>query len=100
MIGKLEAADFACGLFHYYHGQVEGHRGEWRRGYEEAVMARELGLPSERILRDNDNQIVFCADQVAASLAEGERQAFAVSHEAWTRKWRWKDARTPNWKQE
>ncbi len=100
VIAKLELADFACGLYHYYHAQVEGHRGEWRRGYEEAVMARELGLPSERILRDNDNQIVFCADRLTASLPEGERPAFAASHESWTRKWGWKDARTPNWKQE
>jgi len=100
LIEKLEARDFACGYYHYFHSQAESHRGDYRRSYEEAVMARELGLPSEKILRDNDNQIVFCHDTLTASLPSAERDAFAASHAAWTRKWGWPDARTPAWKLE
>ncbi len=99
-IEKLEARDFACGYYHYYHSQAESHRGDYRRSYEEAVMARELGLPSEKILRDNDNQIVFCHDKLTGSLPAAERDAFAASHAAWARKWGWTDARTPAWKLE
>jgi tetratricopeptide (TPR) repeat protein len=97
-VDRLETADFANGAYHYYHAQVESHRGEWRRSYEEAVMARELGLPSEKILRDNDNQIVFCYDRLAGALPTGERGAFEAAHAGWTKKWQWADARTPGWK--
>jgi hypothetical protein len=100
VIEGVEAADFACGFYHYAHSQVESHRGEYRRSYEEAVMARELGLPSEKIFRDNDNQIVFCYDKLAATLPGPERETFAASHASWAKKWGWKDARTPNWKME
>jgi hypothetical protein len=97
---KLVAGDFACGYYHYMRSQVESHRGDLRRSYEEAVTARELGLPSEKILRDNDNQIVFCRDTLVATLPASERDAFSAAHASWTRKWGWKDARTPAWKQE
>jgi len=97
-IERLEAADFACGYYHYLHAQAEGHRGGFRRGYEEAVMARELGLPSEKVLRDNDNQVVFCYDKLAASSDAAERAALETAHAAWAKKWGWKDARTPGWK--
>jgi hypothetical protein len=100
VIEKLEAGDFASGLIHYFHSQVESHRGDYRRSYEEAVMARELGLPSEKVLRDNDNQIVFCHDKLTEALPAAEREAFAAAHAAWAKKWGWKDARTPNWKLE
>jgi hypothetical protein len=100
VIARLEAADFACGFYHYVHSQAESHRGDYRRSYEEAVMARELGLPSENILRDNDNQIIFCHDKLTGALAGPDRDAFAAAHAAWTRKWGWKDARTPNWRLE
>ena len=99
-VERLEAGDFACGYYHYMHAQVESHRGELRRSYEEAVTARELGLPSEKVLRDNDNQIVFCHDRLVGTLTAPERDAFSAAHAAWTRKWGWKDARTPGWKQE
>jgi tetratricopeptide (TPR) repeat protein len=99
-IEKLEARDFACGFYHYFHSQAESHRGDYRRSYEEAVMARELGLPSEKILRDNDNQIVFCHDKLTGSLPSAERDAFAAAHAAWARKWGWPDVRTPAWKLE
>ncbi len=59
-LDRLLDRDFACGLYHYLHAQVDGHLGDLRRAYEEAVMARELGLPSAKIGRDNDNQLVYC----------------------------------------
>jgi tetratricopeptide (TPR) repeat protein len=99
-LDRLIDRDFACGLYHYLHAQVDGHLGDLRRAYEEAVMARELGLPSERIQRDNDNQLVFCYDRLAETLPAGERGTFAAAHEAWSRKWGWRDARTPAWKKE
>jgi len=99
-IDKLEANNYACGLYHYYHGQVESHRGDYRRSYEECVIARELGLPYEKVLRDNDNQIVFCYDRLVSSLPEAERGAFSEAHGAWAAKWGWKDARTPGWKKD
>jgi hypothetical protein len=100
VIEKLESADFACGFYHYFHSQVESHRGDFRRSYEEAVMARELGLPSVKVLRDNDNQIVFCYDKVAGALGAAEREAFTAAHGAWAKRWGWPDARTPDWKRE
>ena len=100
VVDRLEAGDFACGFYHYFHSQVESHRGDQRRSYEEAVTARELGLPSEKILRDNDNQIVFCYDTLAGALPASERDVFTAAHASWTKKWGWKDARTPGWKQE
>ncbi len=99
-LDRLIDRDFACGLYHYLHAQVDGHLGDLRRSYEEAVMARELGLPSEPILRDNDNQLVFCYDRLAVSLPAAERDDFAAAHAAWARKWGWRDARTPAWKKE
>jgi tetratricopeptide (TPR) repeat protein len=99
-LDRLIDRDFACGLYHYLHAQVDGHLGDLRRAYEEAVMARELGLPSEPIQRDNDNQLVFCYDRLAETLPAGERGTFAAAHEAWSRKWGWRDARTPAWKKE
>ena len=99
-VDRLVVGDFACGYYHYMASQVESHRGDLRRSYEEAAAARELGLPSEKVLRDNDNQIVFCRDSLVANLAGPEREAFSAVHASWTKKWGWKDARTPGWKQE
>jgi tetratricopeptide (TPR) repeat protein len=99
-LDRLIDRDFACGLYHYLHAQVDGHLGDLRRAYEEAVMARELGLPSEPIQRDNDNQLVFCYDKLAEILPAGERETFAAAHAAWTKTWGWRDARTPAWKKE
>ena len=100
VLDRLVDRDFACGLYHYLHAQVDGHTGDLLRSYEEAVMARELGLPSERILRDNDNQLVFCYDRLTESLPAAERGAFAVAHAAWAKSWGWRDDRTPAWKKE
>jgi len=99
-LDRLVDRDFACGLYHYLHAQVDGHTGDLLRSYEEAVMARELGLPSERILRDNDNQLVFCYDKLTEALPAPERDAFMAAHAGWARKWGWRDGRTPAWKKE
>ena len=99
-VGRLLDDDFASGFAHYLLSQVLSHRAELRGSYEEAVMARELGLPTEKILRDNDNQIVFCRGRIRDALPAGERAAFDAVHETWTKRWGWRDARTPPWKKE
>ena len=98
-VGRLLDIDYACGFFHYLSSQVLSHVAEYRRSYEEAVMARELGLPSFEILRDNDNQIVYCWDKIESALSPSERNAFVSTHDTLTEKWGWKDARTPGWKE-
>jgi len=99
-LDRLLERDFACGLFHYLHAQVDGHLGDLRRSYEEAVMARELGLPSEKIGRDNDNQLVYCYVRLKDSLPAAEREALAAAQARWAAKWGWRDDRTPAWKKE
>ncbi len=98
IIARLLDDDFGCGFYHYLSSQISGHRGDFRRSYEEAVTARELGLPSERILRDNDVQILFCHEKLESLMPEADWKTFEESHRAWTRKWGWKDGRTPGWK--
>jgi tetratricopeptide (TPR) repeat protein len=99
-LDRLIDRDFACGLYHYLRAQVDGHLGDLRRSYEEAVMARELGLPTEKIARDNDNQLVYCYMRINDALPPAERDAFAAAHARWTAKWGWRDGRTPAWKKE
>lgn len=99
-LDKLLDRDFACGLYHYLHAQVDGYLGDLRRSYEEAVMAGELGLPSEKILRDNDNQLVYCYIKLKDVLLPAEWDAFAAAHARWAKKWGWRDDRTPAWKKE
>jgi tetratricopeptide (TPR) repeat protein len=99
-LDRLVDRDFACGLYHYLQAQVEGHIGDFRRSYEEAVMARELGLSTEKIGRDNDNQLVYCYGRLMASLAPAERDALASAQARWAAKWGWRDDRTPAWKKE
>lgn len=99
-VGRLLENDFASGFAHYLLSQVLSHRAELRGSYEEAVMARELGLPTEKVLRDNDNQIVFCRDRIRDALPQDEKDRFDAVHEAWTKRWGWRDARTPPWKKE
>jgi tetratricopeptide (TPR) repeat protein len=99
-LDRLIDRDYACGLYHYLHAQVDGHIGDLRRSYEEAVMARELGLPWEKILRDNDNQLAFCYVKLKEELPAEEGEAFAAAHAGWAKKWGWRDDRTPAWKKE
>lgn len=99
-LDRLVDRDPACGLYHYLHAQVDGHLGDLRRSYEEAVMARELGLPTGKIGRDNDNQLVYCYGRLLAALAPAERDALAAAQARWAAKWGWRDDRTPAWKKE
>jgi tetratricopeptide (TPR) repeat protein len=99
-LDRLLDRDFACGLYHYLHAQVDAHLGDLRRSYEEAVMARELGLPSEKIGRDNDNELVYCYVRLIESLPPAEKDALAAAQARWARKWGWRDDRTPAWKKE
>ena len=100
VLDRLIDRDFACGLFHYLHAQVDGHLGDLRRAYEEAVMARELGLPTEKIGRDNDNGLVYCYVRLRDSLPPAERDALTAAQARWAAKWGWRDDRTPPWKKE
>lgn len=99
-LDRLLDRDFACGLYHYLHAQVDGHLGDTRRSYEEAVMARELGLPSAKIGRDNDNQLVYCYVRLQDSLPPAERDALRAAQASWAAKWGWRNDRTPAWKKE
>ncbi len=99
-LDRLLDRDFACGLYHYLHAQVDGHLGDMRRAYEEAVMARELGLPSAKIGRDNDNQLVYCYVRLLDALPPAERDALTAAQARWAAKWGWPDDRTPAWKKE
>jgi hypothetical protein len=99
-LDRLLERDFACGLYHYLHAQVDGHLADLRRSYEEAIMARELGLPSEKIGRDNDNQLVYCYVRLLETLAPADRDALAAAQARWAAKWGWRDDRTPAWKKE
>ena len=65
--------DFAkpfIGVCNSYIDLIPGHvhLQEFGKSFERAVMARELGLPTEQIFRDNDNQIVYCYRELKNSL--------------------------------
>lgn len=97
---KLVDGEYACGFHHYLLSQALGHARDYRRSFEEAAVARDLGLPSEKALRDNDLQAVFCYDALMEDLPPEERRDFEALYARWTKKWGWKDARTPGWKKD
>lgn len=100
-IGIVEKAldsDPACGYYHYLLAQLLGHGGKYRQSFEEAVMARELGLPGLEVQRDNDNQIVFCYRRLKESLVGEEWAEFSRIYRLWINKWKWPDEETPDWK--
>lgn len=97
---KLIDGDFACGFYHYLLSQTESHREDYRKSFEEAAISRELGLPTEKVLRDNDMQIVFISRKMKERLSPDEWKAFEELVGRWTRKWGWKNSLTPNWKTE
>ncbi|MCX8160937.1 MAG: hypothetical protein N3G18_08405 [Candidatus Saccharicenans sp.] len=100
-IGIVEKAldtDPACGYYHYLLSQLLGHQKKYRQSFEEAVMARELGLAKLETHRDNDNQIVFCYRRLKESLAGEEWAEFSRTYRLWIDKWKWPDAETPDWK--
>jgi tetratricopeptide (TPR) repeat protein len=97
---KLTAKDLSCGFYHYLQSQILSHLEDYKKSFEEAVMARELGLPKQDIFRDNDLQIVFCYQRLKEKLPLEEWDEFRSSYMAWVKRWNWKDPETPAWKEE
>jgi len=97
---KLSDRDLSCGYYHYLQSQVFSHLADYKKSFEEAVMAKELGLPTEEILRDNDLQIVFCYRKLKEELSSEEWQDFHSRYMKWIKKWNWQDPETPAWKKE
>ena len=94
----LAGKDLSCGFFHYLQSQVLGHTHEYRKSFEEAVMAKELGLPTQEILRDNDLQIVFCFQRLKEELSQEEREKFVALYLEWVKRWSWPGPEIPDWK--
>ncbi|MFQ5721955.1 MAG: hypothetical protein ACE5GI_05650, partial [Candidatus Aminicenantales bacterium] len=97
-VQKLVDKDLSCGFFHYLLSQITSHLTSYRESFEEAVMARELGLPSEKIKRDNDLQLIFCYRQLEKALSGEEWKKFHSTYLKWLKKWGWADEQTPPWK--
>jgi tetratricopeptide (TPR) repeat protein len=98
-VQALSRKDLSCGYFHYLLSQVLSHLGEYRKCFDEAVMAKELGLPSEEILRDNDLQIVFCYERLKEKLSPAEWETFRILYLGWIERWNWSGPQTPAWKE-
>ncbi len=98
IVEKLSQLDLSCGYYHYLLSQVLSHQGEYRECFEEAVMAKELGLPSEEILRDNDLQIVFCFEKLKEELPPIQWESFQILYQKWVQRWSWPDPKIPSWK--
>lgn len=96
-IDRLTETDLACGYYHYVKSQVLSHLGLFRDSLEEAVMARELGLPGMKILRDNDNQIIFCYRELKRSLEPDAWIRFQEMYTLWIQKWGWPGPEKPDW---
>lgn len=95
---KLAEKDLSCGFFHYLLSQIYSHLFSYKESFEEAVMARELGLPSRKILGDNDLQIVFCYQKLKEKLSSEEWEKFYSLYLKWVKKWNWQGPQTPAWK--
>lgn len=98
-VEKLTNADLSCGFYHYLQAQVLGHMEDYRRSFEECVMARELGLPTQEIHRDNDLQIVFCYRRLKQELSSEDWEEFRMLQLQWIQRWNWPDPETPDWKE-
>ncbi|MDD8021113.1 MAG: hypothetical protein PHU81_08045 [Acidobacteriota bacterium] len=98
MVLQTLEKDPACGYCHYLLSQVLAHREDFSQSLEEAIMARELGLPTEEILRDNDNQIIFCYKELIVELPADQIVSFKERYNKWIKKWEWPDETTPDWK--
>lgn len=95
---KLIAKNFGCGFCHYLHSQILSHLSEYRESFETAVIAKEIGLPTEQISRDNDNQIVFCYRKLKETLSSPEWKDFESLYRAWMKRWAWESPEKPAWK--
>lgn len=97
---KLTQKDLSCSFYHYLLSQVLSHLSEYERSFEEAVVAKELGLPTEKVSRDNDLQIVFCYQMLKEKLSAPEWKDFEARYMKWVERWKWKGPETPTWKKE
>jgi len=97
-VAQLAEKDLSCGFYHYLQSQVLSHMKRYRESFEEAVMARELGLPTLEIQRDNDNQIVFCFRTLKDGLTAGDWKKFESVYLRWIEKWGWEGPESPDWK--
>jgi len=95
---KLTNSDLSCGFYHYLKAQVLSHMGNYISSFEECVMARELGLPTQEIFRDNDLQIVFCYQRLSQELSSEDWTAFRALYTQWTGRWNWPEPESPEWK--
>jgi hypothetical protein len=59
--------------------------------------ARELGLPTEQIFRDNDNQIVYCYQELKKLYQPEQWVSFEALYLDWVKRWGWKGPETPTW---
>lgn len=94
---KLVSKDMGCGYYHYLQSQVLGHLQEYGKSFERAVMARELGLPTQQILHDNDNQMIFCYRELKKQLPPERWKHFESLYLGWLKRWGWEGPETPNW---
>ncbi|MGB3863849.1 MAG: hypothetical protein WA915_17380 [Candidatus Aminicenantaceae bacterium] len=94
---KLITKDLGCGYYHYLQSQVLAHLQEFRMSFERSVMARELGLPTEQIFRDNDNQIVYCYQELKKLYQPEQWVSFETLYLDWVKRWGWKGPETPIW---
>ena len=95
---RLANNDLSCGFYHYLLSQIYSHLSEYKDSFEEAIMAKELGLPTEKIFRDNDLQIIFCYQKLKENMSAEEWEKFHSSYLRWVKKWNWQDPQTPGWK--
>jgi len=95
---KLIVRNFSCGFCHYLQSQVLSHLSEFGKSFESAVIAKEIGLPTEQIGRDNDNQIVFCYQKLKETLDSVSWNDFESLYQEWMARWGWEDPEKPPWK--
>jgi hypothetical protein len=98
-VESLIQKDLSCGYYHYLLSQICGHLAEYRRSFEEAVVARELEVPKREIFRDNDLQIVFCYRKLRQELSPGAWKEFLSLYQGWIERWGWSGPETPDWKE-
>jgi tetratricopeptide (TPR) repeat protein len=97
-VEKLANRDLSCGFYHYLQAQILGHMSDFRRSFEECVMAKELGLPTQEIFRDNDLQIIFCFQRLKQKLPPADWEEFQTLYLQWSQRWNWPGPETPDWK--
>jgi tetratricopeptide (TPR) repeat protein len=99
-IERLTNTDMSHGFYHYLQSQIFSHLSDYQKSFEQAVMAHELGLPTQEISRDNDMQIIFCFNNLKEKLGRLEWEGFQSMYLKWTERWGWKGPQTPDWKRE